>query len=548
MAPIGQIAEKKSAIVCSDYQCLFIVSSLSMTKMTVLSLVLLAIAHCLPAQTPCPVIPLPASATKQSGVFTCNANTTIITSQDSLHPVAQYLQQELQKIKGVTVKTGRSAKGATIRLVTQPGKNAEGYSLMMKPGAVTITGHSAAGVFYGVISLLQIAAQSSNATIPCWSINDSPTFTWRGYMLDESRYFFGKEKVKQILDQMAFYKLNKFHWHLTDQPGWRIEIKKYPKLTEIGGRGNHFDSTAAPAYYTQEEIKEIVAYAAERFITVVPEIDMPGHATAANRAYPEFSGGGSARYPEFTFNPGYEGTYQYLADILKETDALFPSQMIHLGGDEVSFGNEKWLSNPHIQNLMRTHNLKDAKAVEFYFIRRMADTLTAMNNKTLAWDEVAQADLAPQQTIVFWWRHDQPKQLATSLQKGYSVVLCPRLPFYFDFVQDSAHVSGRKWGKEKLFNPLQRVYNFSLADYNLPAEQKPQVLGIQANVWTETIKTSQRLDFMMYPRLCAFAEAAWTKPAQKNYDEFTRRLQGHLPLLKKQGIHYYEPSQPEPIH
>lgn len=519
-----------------------------MIKNAILSLLFIACVHYLPAQPPCPVIPLPAIATKQSGVFTCNAGTTIIATRDSLQPVARYLQKQLQKINGATLQIGQTKKGSTIQLVSKPGNNAEGYTLNMKPGTVTITGHSTAGVFYGVISLLQLAAHSNATTIPCWNISDAPLFTWRGYMLDESRYFFGKEKVKQILDQMAFYKLNKFHWHLTDQPGWRIEIKKYPKLTEIGGIGNHFDSTAPAAYYTQEEIKEIVAYAAERFITVVPEIDMPGHATAANRAYPEFSGGGAARYPEFTFNPGYEGTYQYLTDILKETDALFPSQMIHLGGDEVSFGNEKWLSNPHIQNLMAQQGLKDARAVELYFIKRMADTLTAMNNKTLAWDEVAQADLQPKQTIVFWWRHDQPKQLTTSLQKGYYVVLCPRLPFYFDFVQDSAHVSGRKWGKEKLFNPLQGVYNFSLARYNIPETQAPQVLGIQANMWTETIKTNKRLDFMMYPRLCAFAEAAWTKPAQKNYALFTRRLQGHLRWLKKQGIHYYEPAAPEPIH
>ncbi|WP_315822575.1 beta-N-acetylhexosaminidase [Paraflavitalea speifideaquila] len=346
--------------------------------------------------------------------------------------------------------------------------------------------------------------------------------------------------MKQLLDQLAFYKLNRFHWHLTDEPGWRIEIKKYPALALAGGQGNYSDALAPAQYYTQAEIKEVVAYAAARFITVIPEIDMPGHATAANRAYPQYSGGGSAKHPEFTFNPGKEATYQYLTDILKETDALFPSQMIHIGGDEVSFGNEKWMANPDIQQLMAKEGLKDAKGVEFYFIRRMADSLKKMGNKVLAWDEATQASLEPQQTIVFWWRQEHPQQLTTSLAKGYSVVMCPRLPFYFDFVQDSTHKVGRKWGAKKLYAPLEDVYRFSVADYPVQPTQLPQVLGLQANVWTETIRTEQRLDFMTFPRLCALAETAWTQPAQKDFNSFTKRMEGHLVLFQKQGIQFYD--------
>lgn len=482
-----------------------------------------------------PIIPKPVSAIKQAGVFQYR-NARIVAGADSLLPAALYLQQQLS--------IGKTGKGPVIKLTATKG-NDEGYAITMQPNTITIRGNSAAGVFYGVISLLQLTAQNKAGTIPCWNITDKPLYQWRGCMLDESRHFFGKEKVKQLLNQMAFYKLNRFHWHLTDQPGWRIEIKQYPRLVTTGGIGNQTDPSAPAAYYTQEDIKEIIAYAAARYITIVPEIDMPGHATAANRAYPEFSGGGSARYPEFTFNPGKEGTYTYLTNILKETDALFPSQMIHLGGDEVSFGNEKWMQNEDIKNLMAAKGLKDAKEVEYYFIRRMADSLQALGNKTLAWDEVTQASLVPGETIVFWWRHDQPLQLTTSLQKGYSVVLCPRLPFYFDFVQDSTHVSGRRWAKDKLFNSLKDVYEFSLAAYSITPEQLPQVLGIQANVWTETIKTDQRLDFMTFPRLCAFAEAAWTKPPQKNFTDFEKRLQTQLPLLKQAGIQYYDPFNPK---
>lgn len=499
------------------------------------------------AQTTCPIIPLPADARLESGVFKFGNNTTIVTSKASLQPIAQYLQQELSQKNGIQVKPGKAAKGPVVKLVLTGGKqaNPEGYSLLIQPNQITITSQSAAGVFYGVISLLQLTAQSKDGAVACWQITDAPLYGWRGFMLDESRHFFGMAKVKQLLDQMAFYKLNRFHWHLTDEPGWRIEIKQYPALTLTGGKGNYSDSLAPAAFYTQEEIKEIVAYAAARFITVIPEIDMPGHATAANRAYPAYSGGGSAKHPEFTFNPGKEATYQYLTNILRETDALFPSQMIHIGGDEVSFGNEKWMANPEIQQLMANKGLADAKAVEFYFIRRMADSLARMKNKVLAWDEVTQANLVPGQTIVFWWRHDQPKQLTTSLQKGYSVVLCPRLPFYFDFVQDSAHVSGRKWGPRKLYASLEKVYDFSVADYPIQPGQLPQVLGLQANLWTETVKTEQRLDFMTYPRLCALAEAAWTKPAQKNFSGFTKRMQDQLPLLKQQGIQYYDFLQPQ---
>ncbi len=499
------------------------------------------------AQTPCPVIPQPSVAKQQSGVFKYGQQTTIVASGDSLQAIAQYLQQELNKLHNSQVRLGTTAKGSQVKLLLTVKKQlpAEGYTLNMNPREVTITGNSAAGVYYGVISLLQLAALNKEPVIPCWQITDSPLYGWRGFMLDESRHFFGMTKVKQLLDQMAFYKLNRFHWHLTDEPGWRMEVKKYPALALTGGKGNQTDSLAPARYYTQEEIKEVVAYAAARFITVIPEIDMPGHATAANRAYPEYSGGGSAKHPEFTFNPGKEATYQYLTDILKETDALFPSQMIHIGGDEVSFGNEKWMSNPDIQQLMASKGLKDAKAVEFYFIRRMADTLAKMGNKVLGWDEVTQASLEPKQTIVFWWRQEHPQQLTTSLAKGYSVVLCPRLPFYFDFVQDSIHRVGRKWGAKKLYAGLESVYNFSVANYPVQPGQLPLVLGLQANVWTETIRTEQRLDFMTFPRLCALAEAAWTAPAQKNFDLFSKRMEGHLNLLQKQGVQFYDFRQPK---
>ncbi|MCH5599604.1 family 20 glycosylhydrolase [Niabella ginsengisoli] len=357
-------------------------------------------------------------------------------------------------------------------------------------------------------------------------------------MLDESRHFFGAEKVKSILDWMAYYKLNRFHWHLTDAPAWRIEIKQYPKLALIGGIGSHSNPDEPAQFYTQEQIAEIVSYAANRNIVVIPEIDMPGHATAANRAYPQFSGGGSEKHPEFTFHPAKEETYQYLTNILREVQAMFPSKMLHLGGDEVSFGNAKWMADAAVKKLMATKGLKTVTDVERYFMQRMADSVFKMNAKLLAWDEVANMDFPKNKTIVFWWRHDKPEQLTTVLNKGYSTVLCPRLPLYFDFVQDSTHTVGRKWGGG--FSPLQDVYNFNAE--NLPgvtSKNQDQILGIQANLWTETMRRSDQLDFMLFPRMAALSEASWKSSEKNNYQEFTGILKKHFILYDKEGINFY---------
>jgi hexosaminidase len=378
--------------------------------------------------------------------------------------------------------------------------------------------------------------------IPALVITDQPAYAWRGLMLDESRAFYGKEKVKSILNWMAFYKLNRFHWHLTDEPAWRLEIKKYPRLTVVGGIGNYLNPNAPAQYYTQNDIKEIVAYAAERFITVIPEIDMPGHATAANMAYPAYSGGGSKAHPEFTFNPGKESTYQYLTNIVKETNVLFPAAMVHLGGDEVSYGNEKWKTDPEITSLKQRENLKDDKDVELYFMRRMADSVYQMNAKVLVWDEMADAGLPADKTIIFWWRHDQPKQLKTALSNKYQTVVCPRLPLYFDFVQDSTHLYGRKWSK--LYNPIQNVYDFDPAKVAENAEQAKYILGMQACLWTETAPSVQRLDYLLFPRIGALAEAAWTSPANKNTADFMKRMPAHLNLYKQEGLYYYDPFAP----
>jgi hexosaminidase len=522
-------------------------------KRLVLFLSLLIGFQTINAQEICPIIPQPVKSAKTDGSFVLTSHTPIVAESELLRPVANFLQQELLKEQGLPLSIYKTSKASGVKLILASKKSTDAYTLDINAKGATIVADNVEGAFYGVVSLLQIARQAKNVkgslSLEGWKIQDSPLYEWRGLMLDESRHFFGITKVKSILDWMAFYKLNRFHWHLTDEPGWRIEIKKYPGLALIGGIGDFFDGTLPAQYYTQEQVKEVVAYAAQRFITVIPEIDMPGHASAANKAYPEFSGGGSDGHPEFTFNPGKESTYQYLTNILRETNALFPSGMIHLGGDEVSYGNQKWAENVEIKALMQSKGLANVKEVEKYFMKRMADSVYNMNAKLLTWDEMAEVDLPKDKTIMFWWRHDKPEMLDLSLKKGYQTVLCPRLPFYFDFVQDSTHNFGRKVNN-KLYNSLESVYSFSVDNYVKGSENKKLILGMQADLWSETIQSDQRLDYLTFPRITALAEAAWSKN-EKDFKGFMQRLKKHIPLFEQASIYYYDPfnptKNPEPV-
>jgi hexosaminidase len=494
------------------------------------------------------IIPQPKLVNGKEGQFSFNNHATIGVSDTSLTALSLYFQKEINKAKGLSLAvTDNKSKAAIDLVLTNTAQSTGSYNLIISPDHITVSSSNKEGVFYGLISLLQLIKLDSigdngNIYLQACEVTDSPRYQWRGLMLDESRHFFGKEKVKQLLDWMAYYKLNKFHWHLTDVQGWRIEIKKYPKLATIGGMGNYSDTSAEAEYYTQDDIREIVAYAANRFITVIPEIDMPGHATAANRAYPEFTGGSVANYQNFTFNPANENTYQYLADIIKETNALFPAHMIHLGGDEVAFGIKAWSLDTTIAHVMVKRNFEGVNELERYFFKRMADTVSNLGSKVLAWDEATGTDLPADKTIIFWWRQNLPGQLHLALQKKYQVVLCPRLPLYFDFVQDTGHVSGPKWNG--VFNGISSVYNFP--DTQTPPEElnNKLIIGLQANVWTESIESEKRLDFMLFPRIAGLAEAGWTAPELKNEQAFNERLKANFKNYDNAGIYYYNPFDP----
>lgn len=434
----------------------------------------------------------------------------------------------------------------------------EGYVIRITPDVINVHAATPAGHFYGLQSVCQIIESAPKADadgqpghIACRDIIDAPRFAWRGYMLDESRHFTGVEGVKRLLDGMARYKLNRLHWHLTDSPGWRIEIKKYPELTRVGGKGSETEQgpNAPVQFYTQDQIREIVAYAKARAITIIPEIDMPGHADAAVAAYPEHDGGGFVqkgnpkKWPRFTFNPAKKETLAFLDDILTEVAALFPDAgVIHFGGDEVHFGWGKWKSLPEVQDLMKKENFKELADVESWFNRRMAGTIHKLGFKTGGWDEIVSRDLPRDQTVVWWWRHDKPDVLKNALKAGYPVILAPRRPCYFDFVQSDKHKDGRRWGG---FNPLPDVYQFPKS-LNLTAEDEKMVLGIQACMWTETMPSQKRRDFMTWPRLIALAEAAWTAEPRKDYPDFETRLKPQLEWLKEHGIGSYDPFADSP--
>ena len=485
------------------------------------------------------IVPYPNTINVEPGTFNFGDGIRISDTHTELAGTLSFFKVKFHAL-GVNFDDN-SNKTLHLELAQEHGKSPESYELNIQKESIKLTAPHPKGIFYGLTTLWQHMKLSGEKTIPLGIVNDSPRYAHRGFMLDESRHFYGKEKVKQLIDVMAVLKLNTFHWHLTDSPGWRIEIKAYPKLTTEGGKGNHTNPDAPASFYTQEDIKEIVTYAAKRQIEIIPEIDMPGHATAANRAYPEFSGGGSEEHPEFTFDPGKESTYHYLTSILEEVASLFPSKYIHLGGDEVHFGNEKWKTNDSIRALMRREGLESLVDVEHYFIRRMADQLAQMDRQLAGWDEIVESDVSNESSVVYWWRHDKEGQLQKSLDKGYATVLCPRIPLYFDFVQHDSHENGRRWDG---FGSLEDVYAYPESTHQFTDEETALIQGIQGNLWTEKFDSGVWVDYMTFPRMVALAESAWTKENNKDFDRFNQQLPSVFRYLDALGIQYFNSLDP----
>lgn len=508
-----------------------------------LSIVVLLAFLALPAFAQLALFPTPAKVTGGKGSFTIGMVSPISGNGGYADELAKKLQSELKEL----VLSGTPSKG-TIRLVLDEKLKMadEAYSLTVDQESVLLEASSESGLFYAKEALKQLA-RFGKGTVRACKVVDQPRYGWRGFMLDESRHFFGKEKVKQYLDIMASLRMNIFHWHLTDEPGWRIEIKKYPKLTTVGAIGNWHDPNAPAQFYTQEEIKEIVAYAAERHITVVPEFDMPGHATAVSRAYPELSGGGEGKWDGFTFHPCKETTYQFISDVLDEIVSLFPSKYIHIGGDEVHYGNQSWFTDPEIQQFIKDKGLQNETGLEHYFVRRAADIVASKGKTMIGWDEILDAGVSPSKAVVMWWRHDRKHQLVKALENGYNVIMTPRRPFYADFVQYGEHKVGRLWNG---YNTIEDIYRFPEPVIHLTKDYEDQIMGLQFSLWTERVADTKRLDFMTFPRLVAVAEDGWTPAKAKECSLFMKKLPYFLQYLHTLGIYYFNPfdpaSTPEP--
>ena len=507
------------------------------------SVALLLLLLVLPAVAQLAVFPTPAKVSGGKGSLTIGSGSEITGNGGYADVLAKKLPAELKA-------TGKlsSAAGGGIRLVLDEKLKMgdEAYCLNISPESVLLEASSESGLFYAKEALLQLVRFGDGKLNAC-KIEDHPRYGWRGFMLDESRHFFGKEKVKQYLDIMASLRMNVFHWHLTDEPGWRIEIKKYPKLTAVGAVGNWHDPDAPAQFYTQEEIKEIVAYAADRHIMVVPEFDMPGHATAVCRSYPELSGGGEGKWEGFTFHPCKETTYQFISDVLDEIVALFPSPYIHIGGDEVHYGNQSWFTDPEIQQFIKDKGLQNETGLEHYFVRRAADIVASKGKTMIGWDEMIDAGVSPDKAVIMWWRHDRKHQLVKALENGYRVIMTPRRPLYADFVQYGTHKVGRLWNG---YNTIEDIYRFPDPIIHLTKDYEDQVMGMQFSLWTERVADLKRLDYMAFPRLVAVAESAWTPAKAKECSLFMKKLPFFLPYLDSLGIYYFNPfnpsSTPEP--
>ncbi|WP_336732464.1 glycoside hydrolase family 20 protein [Chryseobacterium sp. VD8] len=421
------------------------------------------------------------------------------------------------------------------------------YIINISNEMMMVVGKNPEGLFQGIQTLLQLIKTSEDGKIPALEIQDSPKFQWRGMHLDVSRHFFTVEEVKQYIDYLAMYKLNTFHWHLTDDQGWRIEIKKYPKLTQIGSIrkesmiGAYVDNTFdgkpyGPYFYTQEQIKEVVKYAQERHVTIVPEIEMPGHALAALSAYPDLACTKGSFEPatkwgvfDDVFCPKDE-TFKFLENVLDEVIALFPSQYIHIGGDECP--KTRWKECPHCQELIRKNNLKDEHGLQSYFIQRIEKYVNSKGRKIIGWDEILEGGLAPNAAVMSWTGIKGGVEAAKS---GHFAVMTPGSYCYFDHYQGDPATEPNAFGG---FTPLDKVYSYNPIPEELNAEQVKYILGVQANLWTEYILDFKQVQYMIFPRLLALSEVGWGTSDPKNYKEFEGRVINEFRNLDKMGVNY----------
>lgn len=501
-------------------------------------------------EAPAPaIIPAPAKLSTTAGAFvlTPNASIAVPAGDERTAVTAQYLAEKLALTTNVKASVSTGGVGAVRFVASADELPDEGYTLTVDESGATIAASSDAGFFYGAMSLWQLVREKDGKTLlPYVSIDDSPRLEWRGAMLDVSRHFRSVEFVKNFIDWLAVHKMNVFHWHLTDDQGWRIEIKKYPRLTEVGAwrvpagdapRADIDPETDEPrlygGFYTQEEVKDVVAYAAERFITVVPEIDLPGHASAAVVAYPQFgtepveavSSDWGIYYSTFNLE---EETITFLEDVMDEILALFPGKFVHIGGDEVA--TKQWENSARIKERMEELGIEDVHEIQAYFTRHFANYLAERGRRLIGWDEILEGGSIADSAIMSW---RGIKGGVEAAKAGRQVVMAPSPIYYTDYRQ--SYMPDEPPGRDHV-QTLQDVYDFDPFE-GLSEDEKKAVLGAQFTVFTEHMRTEERVEKMAFPRGLALAERTWSPEGAKPFDDFARRLMPHMARLEALGLH-----------
>jgi hexosaminidase len=542
-----------------------------MKKLTIASLILLSFG-CYGQSSKPAIIPVPVSVTEKAGAFTLKNNFSISVSgkdNDALN-VAKQLNTALSTASGYKGSVKENSSGGNIQLVLLSPADAaisnEGYKLSVSSSNIKISANKAAGLFYGMQTLFQLLPKEIGSKTPVaginWSIaateiTDQPRFGWRGLMFDVSRHFFTKAEVKQFIDDMVKYKYNLLHWHLTDDEGWRIEIKSLPKLTEVGAwrvkREGKWANTGNPfpnepktygGFYTQDDIKEVIQYAKERFVTILPEVDVPGHSLAALASYPELScspgpyevsagskfmnwfRGGHEGVIDNTLCPANEKVYEFLDKVFTEIAQLFPFEYIHMGGDETA--KNFWAQSEQIKALMQKENLKDLNEVQSYFVKRVEKIVNSKGKKLIGWDEILEGGLAPSATVMSW---RGMKGGIAAAGMGHQVVMSPTTFAYLDYVQGEPSVEAPVYANLR----LNKSYQFE----PVPDGVDPKlILGGQANLWTEQIQRYRTVQYMVWPRALAIAECVWSPKEKKNWNDFVGRVQKHFERMDAAQMGY----------
>ena len=519
------------------------------------------------------IIPQPVEMVRNTGNFVINSQTSLVVAHKEDNATAAFLNGYLSNYYGFKLPVVKVAAKNSIKLISQhniQGLKGEGYTFKSDKNGVEINGNSPMGTFYGMQTLIQLlpVQKSNNLTIAAVAIKDEPRFVYRGAMLDVGRHFFSVEFVKKYIDYLALHKMNYFHWHLTEDQGWRIEIKKYPKLTEIGSKrngsivgsypGKGSDNTPEGGFYTQEEVKDIVKYASDRFITVIPEIEMPGHSSAAIAAYPELScfpnektnlpdtmisakskqemANGRNKIVQETwgvhsdvFVPT-EHTFKFLEDVLDEVIALFPSKYIHVGGDESP--KDAWKRSAFCQQMIKDKKLKDEHGLQSYFIQRMEKYINKKGRTLIGWDEILEGGLAPN-AIVMSWRGEEGGIAAA--KENHQVIMTPGSHVYLDHSQTKNEKQVTIGG----FLPLETVYSYEPIPKELNAQQAKYVLGAQGNVWTEYMANPAKVEYMIFPRLSALSEVLWSPKESKNWNGFQSKIETMKKRYTIWGANYF---------